>query len=463
MGKGVISGIVWGALVTMVTLVLISLANPLPAPDTGDPPVAVVADDAAAEPETPQVPEPQPVLTVPETPPAPSVAAQDPAVADDPAPVSPPAPVRETPVPQTTAPRVQAARPTVDIELPPGSAFGVQTAEPAKAQTETAQEPRSAPRVAAPGGIADLAGVSDLETAPVAAPAPLTDFAGEPMTPQVAEAPPEMAPEDPVFPSPAVLGPATPETEVQSRTEEPDTKPTAAPADPAPAFGAFDAPVLHAAPAVATDMPAQDPALERNAVPFTPNSGGALVSIVLIDVGEMGLRRTILLAFPFPVTFAIDPARPDADEAAAAYRAAGFEVVTLGGAGQPDALDRSVAVLDLSGPDAGAPLPQLVARLKQTGHGLLSDSGAGGQAAELAQKAGVDFAGVSVLDDEVPLSTARLVDMLDAGVLPAKRDGHAVVVAHSYAETVKALYAWTLESSSMAFELAPVSAVLRAR
>src|SRR5690606_610894 len=83
----------------------------------------------------------------------------------------------------------------------------------------------------------------------------------------------------------------------------------------------------------APDDTAQDetsdlPPLERFAAPFDNPEARALMAIVLIDDADaIGIEA--LSAFPYPLTFAVDPAAPDAAEKMARHRAAGFEVVAL--------------------------------------------------------------------------------------------------------------------------------------
>jgi polysaccharide deacetylase 2 family uncharacterized protein YibQ len=71
------------------------------------------------------------------------------------------------------------------------------------------------------------------------------------------------------------------------------------------------------------------PAIEAFAAPFDRTETRPLISVILIDAPDDRLDIDTLTQFSFPVAFAIDPPVPDAAERAAAYRAAGFEVLMM--------------------------------------------------------------------------------------------------------------------------------------
>ncbi|NNK77524.1 MAG: hypothetical protein HKP40_02310, partial [Litoreibacter sp.] len=131
-------------------------------------------------------------------------------------------------------------------------------------------------------------------------------------------------------------------------------------------------------------------ALQSFSAGFEAVPGQPLFSVILIDTGENGLTREQLSDLALPVTIAIDPARPDAREVMAFYRAAGVEVVALledlptsagpgdvsvALAGYFEAMPEVIAVMDpLDGRlrknrSLFEPLLQAVAR---TGHGFIT-------------------------------------------------------------------------------------------
>ena len=132
-------------------------------------------------------------------------------------------------------------------------------------------------------------------------------------------------------------------------------------------------------------------ALRDNAIAFETAADGALMAVVLIDDPDSPLDPDVLTRFTFPVSFAIDPLRPDASARAAELREAGFEVVILAAGLIPEAaapadvetalasaretMPQAVAVMDT--PDSRiqsdrAVLDATVAALVESGHGLLA-------------------------------------------------------------------------------------------
>lgn len=222
-------------------------------------------------------------------------------------------------------------------------------------------------------------------------------------------------------------------------------------------------------------------ALARNAAPFEPVAGRPLFSVILIDAGDQGLDRETLMTFSFPVTFAVDPTRPDAAEAVAAYRKAGYEVVALASglprgavpadlevalAAQEPILDRAVALMDVPAggfQDDRAMTAQMAAFAGASGHGIVTFDRGLNTATRIADKAGVPQATVyRLLDGDRPNATT-IRRMLERAVFKARQDGHVVVVGHSYSDTVTALYSWALEAAADQVSLAPLSTVLRLR
>ncbi|TCO72387.1 divergent polysaccharide deacteylase family protein [Rhodovulum euryhalinum] len=548
MGRGLFSGIVWGIFVTGLSLVALALV--VPAPTGPSLPGEAPAPQLAARPE------------------APAAQAPDPAAA-------PPEPASR-PVP---APAPEAA-PATDIELPPGSEFNRPPPEREASLPGAEPEPQGAPPVRGPEAAGALAEAPLPDTAPAAAPEPVTTGPDGLAPPLSAEPPPDLAADETYQPPSGTSGPAAlrtgpvpaaprpadvPAAERAEAWEQPEPAmpQAAAPVDaPAPHGGALPrvrplpgtpgaapippepeaeaampaaddaeqapradgalripapgggtavpdirigrlptaaddamAPAPEAEPAApppeSPESAAAEPgeaapeqglgALARNAVPFQPDPGRPLFSVILIDAGEQGLDRETLMTFSFPVTFAVDPMRPDAAETVAAYRAAGYEVVLLA-AGLPEGavpsdlevalaaretlLGQTVAVMDVQRggfQDDRALTAQMVDFAKASGHGIVTYDRGLNAAARLAGQAGVPQATVfRILDEDRP-NAPTIRRILDRAVFKARQDGYVMMVGHSYSDTVTALYSWALEAEAEAVELAPASAVLRRR
>ncbi|MGB8623887.1 MAG: divergent polysaccharide deacetylase family protein, partial [Paracoccaceae bacterium] len=239
-----------------------------------------------------------------------------------------------------------------------------------------------------------------------------------------------------------------------------------------------DAPAAQEEAAAAPDS-AQLGALARYAVPFTNEGNKPLFSVILIDAGDDGMDRAALTTFSFPVSFAVDASRPDADKAMRDYRAAGFEVILLAG-GLPQGatpqdlevslnrylsrMPETVAVMDQ--PDSALQtdrplLRQLMAIVKETGQGVVTYDGGLNTAQQVARSEGVPSGVVfRMLDADRP-SANTIERYLDRAAFKAGRDGHVVMVGHSYPETVKALFSWALQGKGQEVTMAPISAVLR--
>jgi len=225
--------------------------------------------------------------------------------------------------------------------------------------------------------------------------------------------------------------------------------------------------------------PADLGALARHAVPFEPEGEKPLFSVILIEAAEGGLDRAALTTFSFPVTFAIDPGRADAAEAARSFRDAGFEVVALAddlpAAATPQdvevniaawqrAVPPAVAVMDPAEGGFGtdrAPLRAMMGVLDETGHGVISFDSGLNTIDQLARAAGVPSALVFRSLDARRENAATIRRYLDRAAFKAARDGHVVMVGHSYPQTVTALYQWMLDGKGNEVTMAPISAILR--
>ena len=388
------------------------------------------------------------------------------APADDPA--EPPA---SDDAPGTESGAQDASGPTSEIPLPAGSEFNRPPAEtvPVIPGTDTAPAAR-------PQAITSL-------PQPAAPPAPEATSAPQPQATVTLEGPGAAPGADPLGPAPEAR-----ETAPQVSAEQPgalglpqiETDPEAQ-TEPAPVGRPLERidPATDASPdAEAGEAPETPRAIEAFAAPFPADETRPLMAVILIDDPSFQLGQEALTRFDFPVTFAIDPRRPDASETAAAYRAAGFEVMLLGdvftaeatGADVPDILARgfdtlpeAVGVLDTaSGAIRGRReiLDAVVSAVSETGHGLVAFPRGLPLAEQAADRQGVPAATLfREIDSERERATV-ITRYLDRAAFAAGQDDAVIVVGHTYADTVTALFSWALGDRSEAVALAPVSAVL---
>ena len=508
MSRGFVSGIVAGVAVSALGLGVLSLMVPRPQRAPVTPPPA----EAPAEP-------------VAEAP------VEAPALEPAPAPDAAPQPPEETPAVPAGAPPA-----TGGVELPPGSEFNRPRPE-GEARlpgTDTQPEAAPAPEVSPPEP-AEITAAPQPDTTPAAAPEAVAETPAPIAPPAAEEEAPALVPGEaqPVLPSPAALGPeapeaeaapaappapepqlppvpepeAAPEVEPSEGGERGEAAPAAAPEEtgeaaartPAGMIGEAPEAIRVPAPGVtitkpdvvtgrlpsigAKEKPAPDAdldALTRYAVPFTPEPGKPLFSVILVDTGETGLDRASLTTFSFPVTFAIDATRPDAAEAMATYRAAGFEVILLPGPVEAGATEEDLtagmaqafadvpeAVAVLEGSRSGLQdnrglLSAFTGVLGQSGHGFVTYDKALDTASDVAKSEGIPTATIFRRLDAEREGVPVIKRYLDRAVFKAEQDGKVVMLGHSYPETVTALFAWAIEGKGAEVNLAPISAVLRA-
>ncbi|MDG4647559.1 divergent polysaccharide deacetylase family protein [Roseibacterium sp. SDUM158017] len=221
------------------------------------------------------------------------------------------------------------------------------------------------------------------------------------------------------------------------------------------------------------------PALAAYAAPFDATETRALIAVVLIDEPGARLDLETLTGFSFPVAFAIDPLHPQAAERAAAYRAAGFEVVLLGSVipGGATAADTEVALqaARLRVPEAvalmdtpdnriqsdRAVLEATVGAAAGEGQGLLAFPRGLNTAEQMAARQDVPAATVFRLLDDAEQSAPVITRYLGRAEFAAVQEGVAVVAGRTRPDTVTALYSWALGNRNEGVAIAPVSAVLR--
>ena len=234
-----------------------------------------------------------------------------------------------------------------------------------------------------------------------------------------------------------------------------------------------------AEPDTRTDDPSLPP-IRRFGQPFDRPEGQPLMSIVLMDDGTGGPGGAALDDFPFPLTVALDPARPGAAEAMDRYRAAGFDVALLAdlpeGATAQDletafqawqaALPRAVAVMET--PELGLQrargaadhLPDL---MQGAGMGLLLYPNGFDTVRKLAVKGGVPAATLFRDFDADGQSTTVIRRFLDHAAFKAAQGEPVVMVGRLSETTVQALLLWGLQDRASRVALAPLSALLLAQ
>ncbi|MEL6587931.1 MAG: divergent polysaccharide deacetylase family protein, partial [Pseudomonadota bacterium] len=231
--------------------------------------------------------------------------------------------------------------------------------------------------------------------------------------------------------------------------------------------------------AAAAEQAAKTAKIVVNAVPFENPDALPLFGIVLIDDGNGDVTRGNLLSFDLPVTFALDPTRPGAVEAAKAYRDAGHEVLMLADAIPANAQSVDVEVA-LAGALAEMPiavgvldrqeasltndrdaLGGLLAPMSEAGLGLVAYKGGLNSGITRAARSGVPTTTVyRILDKEQERPTV-ITRYLDRATFEAAQNGHAVVVGRATTDTVTALYSWSAGRRAGTVAVAPISHILK--
>lgn len=569
MGGGVIIGVFWGAVVSIVVLAVVSLSTPLPpdrpgapaaltrasapapqptqatqatpepeapggdmaATETPDPtPEAVATETPDPAPETSTEPMPQDTVeaapeTAPETAPAPEPAPgdvvtdapapqQDDAPASDdagtaeegatPAPAAPAAPIAAAPEatsPAMPAPETDGASGVAEGAAPASDALP-EPSTPAAPGTpdlaeRTADRPDAAPAIprpaiaaetpttdapaqTGPSGLAATDGTDPAPARPAPPAAPATPAPVDALAEDTGDAPPRTL-EQPEGQAPVGLAL---EDDLGGLGEDPAPRPEVRTVIDAPGAGqgvATRLPQVGDDAAATTEDTAQalpTDALTRFAAPFDASETRPLIAVVLIDDPDTALDISTLTRFAFPVAFAIDPARPDAEARAEAFRAAGFEVLILGsvvpdGATPADTevaleaavtlLPEAIGVLDTPDSRLQADRPVLdaaVAAIAARGQGLVAFPRGLNAAEQTARRVDVPVATLfRLLDDEDQRATV-ITRFLRRAEFAALQEGTVVVAGRTQPDTVTALFSWALGERNEGVAIAPLSAVL---
>jgi polysaccharide deacetylase 2 family uncharacterized protein YibQ len=340
---------------------------------------------------------------------------------------------------------------------------------------------------------------SDTDTAPT----PATDVqkpaapagAEAPISTDPAQPPAPAAPEDKAFPdtpqpTPVDATPGAEENEPPAPSKRADPLPSVTgdsasdeanrPRIGTPAGNLTDKNDTEQAEPPVVETPAQRP-IVANAAPFDNPEAKPLMSIVLLDEGADAMGLEALSAFPYPLSFAVDPLAPDAVDRMQRYRDAGFEVLALlnmpqgATATDTESLMRAslakmtgvVAVMegDQTGLQSDKPVSdQAAAILAETGHGLVLFPKGLNTAQKLAAKEGVPAATVFRDFDAKEQSAQVIRRFLDQAAFKARQDQDGVIMlGRLRPDTISALLLWGLQDRAASVALAPISALLLAQ
>lgn len=227
--------------------------------------------------------------------------------------------------------------------------------------------------------------------------------------------------------------------------------------------------------------PSQTAPIRHFSQTFENPEGKPLMSIVLMDTGGdldvAAIGLPALSSFPYPLSFAVDAALPDATDRMARYRNEGFDVLAMvdlpSGARPTDAgvslsvalntMPQVVGVLEGTGEGLQGSrevVDQVTRILKASGHGLVAQSKGLNSMPKLAVKEGVPAAPV-FRDFDSAGQTPRLIRrLLDQATFKAGQEGGVIMLGRLRPETIEALLVWGLADRAGSVALAPVSAVL---
>lgn len=431
MVRGLIFGLIWGVVFMGIVLGVTSLLTPMPQKGAMAP---VVVEEAAPAPvETP-------VVAMPEE--------------------DAPVPVMETPS-LDMAPALEETT----------AAIAPETGAAESALEDMAEVADPAPELS----VADAPSTSEQPAAPLAAPLSENDLAistepAQPMSPvaeeeafvEEAEAvQPDVevtaVEEAPVVAEDAVVAP---EMEAEAPAENPEV-------------------VINRLPTVGEDGSLkEDGPLMMNSVMFDNPESRPIMSIILIDTGEFNIGPEALAAFPYPLTFAIDPLREDALDKAEAYLASGSELVAL--ADLP--VNGSAELADLALIPTLESIPGLIGALEgletgvqgnmamaeavldamgRAGYGLLLRPKGLNAAQQMADGRDLPVATIFRDFDDKGQVAAVIRRFLDQAAFKARQEGEIIMVGRLRPATISALLLWGLQDRASSVALAPVSAILK--
>ena len=239
------------------------------------------------------------------------------------------------------------------------------------------------------------------------------------------------------------------------------------------------APDAGADPDAGAELRLDLPAVLRNAARVDLDTDRPRMALILIDDGIDPALRADIAALPFAVSIALDPMAEGAAQAATEYRAAGMELLILASALPARAtasdidvtfenhfatIPQAVGVIDL--PEGGfqrnTSLAQnVVSVLERDGHALVSFAGGLNTAARTAAGAGLAQGQVFRVLDDADQSIFVIRRYLDRAVFEATREGSVIVLGHAdRPDTLPGILSWRMEGRASEVALVPVSAAL---
>jgi len=358
--------------------------------------------------------------------------------------------VREPVVETTPAPLVaEPADPVVQA-----------TSEPVEPESAVSAEVDDRPAAEEP---AEVPAVTDLDV-PSAEEAPMAPANDE--VPAVAAEPEELqspTPEVARSPQPVIVAQALPQANAAVRVNRPGTAPeeTEVETNPTP-----DAEML------ADDAPA----LRRYAVPFENAAALPVISVLLVDTGEMDASAVSTASLGFVPTVAINALAADATSKVAAYQAAGAEIamqLDLPDGARPADVEVAFAAAFELLPDAAmlfsfgsgaiedrSVIAQVMEILAADGHGFVAVRRGLGNSARAADQAGVPAATVLRDLDGGGEDRRAILRALDQAAFRARQTGDVVLLGRVRPETLDALREWAAGLDQQSLAIAPVSAIL---
>lgn len=227
---------------------------------------------------------------------------------------------------------------------------------------------------------------------------------------------------------------------------------------------------------VADVIPDDAPALLRYAAAYDDSGAPARISIVLIDDGSLPDPVNAVSTLGFVPTVAMDALASASTERAAAYRAAGIEVAMqtrLPEGARPTDVEvafevarRSVpevAMLFSDGTDAmqdRGVMAQVMEILAADGYGFVTVQRGLGNAVRTADQAGVPAATILRDIDGEGEDLRAIARALDQAAFRARQTGEAVLLGRVRPDTLEALRDWAAGTDQDTLAIVPVSAVL---
>ena len=202
-----------------------------------------------------------------------------------------------------------------------------------------------------------------------------------------------------------------------------------------------------------------------------------LMAIVLIDTGEFNIGPEALASFPYPITFAIDPLREDAIEAADKYAAKSFELLLTadlpqnGDASLPElAIKPTLESFEgitgvLEGTDGGlqgnmALAEGMLNMIESTDYGLVLRAKGLNAAQQQANGRNLPVDTVFRDFDGAGQNASVIRRFLDQAAFKARQEGSVIMVGRLRPATISALLLWGLQDRATSVRLTPISEVL---